>query len=185
MSNTTHYPLSDEDRQLLLEVMQNVRMQQYSPERLCELQKIIDTQHYYWWMNDLKSEESSKNIFPKRFEAHYSGIGTFKMSTRSWTRNAKYTNSFMSTTHMGHNPMVWFMDERNARGIFLFESHMSYPDEPNETVEMFFVYCNDFVKADDGQWYIEKYRLINIKQVGAQRDGCIMPPDDYKLEDWD
>lgn len=180
-----NFALADEDKELLLEVMQNVRRQEYTPERLCDLQKIIDTQNYYLWMNDLKVEQGSKKIFTERFNAYYSGIGKFKMSTYSWTKNAKFTNAFMNTSHMSHNPMVWFVDERTARGIFMFESHFSYIDEPDKLVEMFLVYCHDFVKADDGHWYIDSYRLLNMKQVGDQRDGTVMPPKDYKIDNWD
>lgn len=183
--NTQHFPLAEEEKKLVIEVMENVRKQEYTPEKLCELQKIIDTQYYYWWMNDMKIEEQAKHLFLDEFDAYFTGVGMYKNTPLNWARNAKYTNSFLMTNHMGHHPMVWLMDEIHARGIFMFECHFTYQDDPDDLVEIFLIYVDDFEKKKDGQWYISNYRLLNTKLAGKQRNETLTAPDDYIIPKWD
>lgn len=180
-----HYELSKEEHEQLTEVIENARKQQYTPERLCDLQKIIDAQYYYWWINDLKVEERAKHLFTEEFDSYCTGFGGFKSSPYGWAKNAKYCNGFTNSMHMGHNPLIWFMDDTHARGIFLFESHFTYLDDPEEKVELSIIYCDDFVKKEDGQWYIDHYRLYNLKSDGEHRPEILIAPEDYEIPQWE
>lgn len=141
--------LTEEERGMILEVMREARKQEYTPEKLCQLQKILDTQYYYWWMNDMKAEEDAKDLFAKDFDAYCTGFGAYPCSAYGWALSAKYGNSFMNTAHMGHQPLVWLKDESHAKGIFFFESAMNYIDNPSDALKQFYVYCNDFEKQSD------------------------------------
>lgn len=184
MMTIKHYEMTQEEQAMLIEVINKTRFQDYTPERLCDLQKITNAQYYYWWMNDLKIEEYGKTLFVENLNAYHSDFGPYKTCPLGVAKNAKYCNSFLNTLHMGHNPMVWFMDDDHARGVFLFEGYLTYLDDPQEKVELFLVYCNDFVKKEDGQWYIDKFRMINIKADGGLRPETTMAPKGYDLENW-
>ena len=177
--------LTQEEREMVLEVMQSVRKQNYTAEILCERQKILDTQYFYWWMNDMKVEEKAADIFTENFEAYCTGFGKYPGSAYGWARSAKYGNSFMNTAHMGHQPLVWIKDQNHARGIFFFESAMNYMDNPSDELKQFYIYCNDFEKQADGNWKISAYRLIETKQIGEMRADTVVAPDDYSLPGWD
>jgi hypothetical protein len=56
----------------------------------------------------------------------------------------------MQTMHMGHQPMIWLIDENHARGVFQYEDHMCYYDDC-EVLQSWMVYCDDFVKGEDGK----------------------------------
>ena len=176
--------LTEEERKMVLEVMQEARKQSYTPDKLCQLQKILDTQFYYWWMNDMKAEENADVIFTENFEAYCTGFGKYPGSAYGWAKNAKYGNSFMNTAHMGHQPLVWIKDEDHARGIFFFESAMNYMDNPSDELKQFYIYCNDFVRQADGTWKIAAYRLIETKQIGEMRAETVMAPEEYQVSGW-
>lgn len=180
-----HFEMTNEEKEMILEVMEKARTQEYTPQMLCDLQKVIDAQYYYWWINDLKVEERAKHLFTEEFDAACTGVGGYQTTPLGWAKNAKYCNSFVNSLHMGHNPLVWFMDDTHARGIFFFESHFTYLDNPDEKVELFFIYCDDFVKKEDGQWYIDHYRLIQTKSDGEHRAEILQAPDGYEIENWD
>lgn len=180
-----HFEMTADESQLIVETIVNARKQKYTPEKLCDLQKIIDAQYFYWWMNDMKVEEQAKKLFRKPFNAYCTGFGGYQSTPLSWAKNAKFCNAFMTSSHMGHNPMVWFMDETHARGVFLFESHFTYNDNPEDLVELFLVYVDDFEKDEDGQWNISDYRLIQTKLSGEQRPETLLAPEDYKIPGWD
>jgi len=182
---TKNVALTPEEKKMVTEVMKNARRQTYTPEKLCQLQKILDTQYFYWWMNDLKKEEYALDIFEENFDAYCTGFGAYKSSATAWARNAKYGNSFMNTAHMGHQPLVWFMDDSTARGVFFFESNMTYLDNPSDQLEQYFIYCNDFKKHADGSWHISAYRLLQTKQYGEMHSDTVMAPDGYKFPDWE
>lgn len=181
---TTLFELTDRERDMILEVMKNNRKQQYTPERLCDLQKIIDTQYFYWWMNDIKKEECANEIFLEDLDCYYSGMGDYKSSALGWAIGAKYCNSFINSAHMGHQPLVWFMDDTHARGVFFFESNMNYVDD-KELHEHYFVYLHDFVKQDDGRWMISAYRLIATKLHGVTRPETFTAPEGYQFPEWE
>ena len=44
-------------QKLVIEVMKHVRQQTYTPEQLCERQRILDAQYFYYWSMDMKKEE--------------------------------------------------------------------------------------------------------------------------------
>lgn len=179
------FEFSPEERAMILEVVQNTRNQKYTPETLCEIQSILDTQYYYYWCNDLKKEERlMKDYFEEDFTSYWPGIGYYKNPPLNWCRDGKYINSFMNTAHMAHNPMIWLQDETHARGVFFFESNMTYPDR-EELLEHFFVYCHDFVKHENGKWYLSVYRLIGTKQYGEPKEGTINAPEGYEFPDWE
>ena len=182
---TTHFILSDEEEKMVLEVMEKVRRQQYTPERLCRMQNILDAQYYYWWMNDMKKEEYGLDLYTKDFTSYCSGYGDLNCTPLEQCRNAKYCNQFLNTMHMGHQPMIWLIDDTHARGIFLFESHMTYQDDPEEILQQFCIYCNDFLMEDDGVWRISAYRLIFRKQCGELHSNIINPPKGYQFENWE
>lgn len=156
----------------------------YSKKRLSDLQKLIDAQYFYWWMNDMKKEEYALELFEEKFPSYCTGAGDYDDTNLGWARNAKYVNSFLNSAHMGHQPLVWFMDDTHARGIFFFESNMNYLSDKVQH-EHFFAYVNDFVKHDDGQWYISAYRLIQTKLHGTIRPETFGAPEGYVFPDWE
>lgn len=176
-----HFMLSDENQAMVLETMNQALAQEYTPGLLCTIQKIIDTQWYYYWMNDMKKEEYADKVFAKDFKGVYTDCSPIPYTPDGWARGAKYTNSFMNTAHMGHQPLIWLIDDTHARGLFLFESRMTYLDNPSEEVEHYLVYCHDFIKEEDGAWRISVYRLLTTRMYGDLREGTIFPPDDYAL----
>jgi len=182
--NTAFFELTNKEREMILEVMKNNRKQTYTPERLCDLQKIVDTQYFYWWMNDIKKEEYASEIFEEDLDCYYSGVGEYKSTPLNWGKDAKFCNSFINSAHMGHQPLVWFMDDTHARGIFFFESNMNYLDN-RELYEHFFVYLHDFAKHEDGRWMISAYRLIPIKTHGAIRPETLSAPKEYVFPAWE
>lgn len=94
-------------------------------------------------------------------------------------RNAKWCNKDMQTMHMGHQPMIWLIDDTHARGVFQYEDHMCYYDN-SEVLQGWLVYCDDFVKGDDGAWRIQKLRMAYREMDGSfrstwyPRTGCRM-----------
>ena len=143
-------------QKLVIEVMKHVRQQTYTPEQLCERQRILDAQYFYYWSMDMKKEEYVCDLFTEDF--------TYR------------------TMHMSHNPLIWLIDETHARGIFLYEDNNSYKDH---TVEGFSMYCNDFRKCEDGVWRISKMRIGYRKMNGALDDYDV-PKDwePKKWEEW-
>ena len=83
---------------------------------------------------------------------------------------------------MGHQPIVWFMDDTHARGIFQYEDHMTYREDL-ETVNGWQFYLDDFVKCEDGQWRISALRMSYKKMNGMYRNPT--PPEDWMPEEWD
>ncbi len=181
---TTFFEMTEQEKALVLEVMKNARKQEYTPEKLCEIQKIIDTQYFYWWMNDLKKEELANEIFEDELECYCTGAGFYKSSAHDWAVGAKYCNSFINSAHMGHQPLVWLQDDTHAKGIFFFESNMNYLDN-KDLHEHFFIYCHDFVKRSNGRWAISAYRLIQTKLHGVVRPETFVAPADYIFPPWE
>ena len=64
---------SDKDQELIIDTLKHARRQEYTPQRLCELQKIIETQYYYWWIMDMKKEEFCLELFDEDFQYYYNG----------------------------------------------------------------------------------------------------------------
>lgn len=87
----------------------------------------------------------------------------------------------MQTMHMGHQPMIWFIDSDHARGVFQYEDHMCYFDDA-ETCEGWAVYCEDFVK-ENGVWRISRHRMAYRQMDGFYRDP--IPPESWVPEDWE
>ena len=54
---TRNIPFPDKVRDMVLDVIKHVRRQEYTPEQLCQLQKIIECKYFYWWCMDMKKEE--------------------------------------------------------------------------------------------------------------------------------
>ena len=46
---TRNIPFPDKVRDMVLDVIKHVRRQEYTPEQLCQLQKIIECKYFYWW----------------------------------------------------------------------------------------------------------------------------------------
>lgn len=172
---------SDKDQELIIDTLKHARRQEYTPQRLCELQKIIETQYYYWWIMDMKKEEFCLELFDEDFQYYYNG---YLASTKpeEQARTSKWVNAPLATMHMGHQPLVWLMDEKNARGIFQYEDHQVYR-ESGEIVETWMVYCNDFCKDEKGIWHIKTMRMIKRQADGRYHD--INPPEGWMPEEWD
>lgn len=133
---------------MVLDVITHVRRQEYTPEQLCQLQKIIECKYFYWWCMDMKKEEYVMELFTDDFRYYLNGHLTVKDKLLQ-ARNAKWCNKDMQTMHMGHQPMIWLIDENHARGVFQYEDHMCYYDDC-EVLQSWMVYCDDFVKGEDG-----------------------------------
>ena len=71
--------------------------------------------------------------------------------------------------HMGHQPMIWLIDDTHARGVFQYEDHMCYYDN-SEVLQGWLVYCDDFVKGDDGAWRSFRSTMV---------------PKDWVPDEWD
>ena len=54
-------------QKLVIEVMKHVRQQTYTPEQLCERQRILDAQYFYYWSMDMKKEEYVCDLFTEDF----------------------------------------------------------------------------------------------------------------------
>ena len=158
---------------MVLDVITHVRRQEYTPEQLCQLQKIIECKYFYWWCMDMKKEEYVMELFTDDFRYYLNGHLTVKDKLLQ-ARNAKWCNKDMQTMHMGHQPMIWLIDENHARGVFQYEDHMCYYDDC-EVLQSWMVYCDDFVKGEDGAWRIQKlrmaYREMDGNFLGAGRVG--------------
>lgn len=167
-------------RKMVVEVMQNVRRQTYTPEQLCDIQCILDAQHFYYWSMDMKKEEYVCDLFTDDF-VYY----TFKETPtdpKTQALRSKYVNRDMSTMHMCHQPMVWLQSSTTARGIFLYEDNHTYKGG-GETVEDYAIYCDDFRKCDDGVWRINELRMIFRKCNGTLRD--VEAPEGWEPKHWD
>ncbi len=151
---------------LVIEVMQKSRCQQYTPETLCKLQKIIETQYYYYWCMDMKKEEYAADLFTNDFV--YDCFGEQDISGKGQAMRSKYVNRNMCTMHMSHQPLIWLIDDKTARGIFLYEDHHTYKD--NTTVQNYSIYCDDFRLCDDGLWRISKMRIGFRKMDGQFKE---------------
>ncbi len=149
---------------LVVEVMQKSRCQQYTPETLCKIQKIIETQYFYYWSMDMKKEEYAADLFTKDFV--YNCFGEQDISGEAQAMRSKYVNRNMCTMHMSHQPLIWLIDETNARGIFLYEDHHTYKGSENDTVQNCSVYCDDFRLCEDGLWRISRMRVAFRKMDG-------------------
>lgn len=160
-----HFPLTDNERKMVIEVMHQVRKQKYTPQDLCDIQNIIDTQYYYWWLNDVHLEEDAKNIFSGTFEGYFTSVGHYQDTVEDWIRSAKAANSTKCTCHMGHQPLIWLMNPTFARGLFMFESYFTGLNCTTAPLERFIIYVNDFKKHADGLWYICAYRLFNFRLI--------------------
>ena len=152
---------------MVLDVITHVRRQEYTPEQLCQLQKIIECKYFYWWCMDMKKEESMMELFTDDFRYYLNGHLTVKDKLLQ-ARNAKWCNKDMQTMHMGHQPMIWLIDENHARGVFQYEDHMCYYDDC-EVLQSWMVYCDDFVKGEDGAWRIQKLRMAYREMDGNFR----------------
>ena len=124
---TRNIPFPDKVRDMVLEVT-HVRRQEYTPEQLCQLQKIIECKYFYWWCMDMKKEEYVMELFSDDFRYYLNGHLTVKDKLLQ-ARNAKWCNKDMQTMHMGHQPMIWLIDENHARRVFQYEDHMCYYDD--------------------------------------------------------
>ena len=173
---TRNIPFPDKVRDMVLDVITHVRRQEYTPEQLCQLQKIIECKYFYWWCMDMKKEEYVMELFTDDFRYYLNGHLAVKDKLLQ-ARNAKWCNKDMQTMHMGHQPMIWLIDDTHARGVFQYEDHMCYYDN-SEVLQGWLVYCDDFVKGDDGAWRIQKLRIARWTAASAApwypRTGCRM-----------
>lgn len=174
-------PFDEKLKEMAIEVMKNVRRQQYTPETLCELQKILEAKYFYWWSMDMKKEEYAVDLFvPEGFT--YYNFGPHPKTGLDQARTSKYVNSFLCTMHMGHQPLIWLMSDTEARGIFQYEDHHTYLDDGSQ-VETWAIYVDDFVKGEDGVWRIKDLRMAFKKMEGAYKQTTA--PEGWEPEEWD
>ena len=64
---TQAIPFDKKFGEMVLEVVKNVRRQEYTPEKLCQLQKVIECKYFYWWAMDMKKEEYATELFTDDF----------------------------------------------------------------------------------------------------------------------
>ncbi|BDF34188.1 hypothetical protein CE91St62_22530 [Lachnospiraceae bacterium] len=169
------------DDALIMEVIRNARKQDYTPDLLCELQKVVETKYYYWWLMDMKKEECARELFAKDFSYYYNGYLVTEDGAEQ-AKTSKWTNSSLVTMHMGHQPMVWLIDQTHARGIFQYEDH-HVSIEDGSVIETWMVYCDDFKKYEDGSWHISTMRMYPKQSDGRYRNP--FPPDGWTPEGWE
>lgn len=167
-------------RDMIIEVMKNARRQQYTPETLCQVQKIIETQYFYYWSMDMKKEEFVTDLFTDDFQ--YYCFKPAKITPREQGLRSKYVNKDMCTMHMSHHPLVWLISDTEARGIFLYEDNHTYKDTL-ENVEDYAIYCNDFRRGEDGVWRISHLRLAYRKMNGQLR--AVNAPEGWEPKNWE
>ena len=160
-------PFDPKMKKLIVEVMVGARTQQYTPDRLCELQKVVEAQYFYWWSMDMKKEEFCTELFTDDFT--YYCFGPQKISAEEQARRSKFVNEKLSTSHMGHQPLVWFLSDTEARGIFEYEDFHMYVDDKTAV-------------SSDGAWRISAMRLAYKKMNGAYRATDI--PADWQPKSW-
>ena len=166
---------------MIIEVMQKSRCQSYTPETLCKVQKIIETQYYYYWCMDMKKEEYVCDLFTEDFK--YNCFGEQDIDAKGQAVRSKFVNRNMCTMHMSHQPLVWLIDDSHARGIFLYEDHHTYRGSEKYTVQNYSVYIDDFRLCDDGLWRITDMRIGYRKMDGKLRE--INPPEGWEPKTWD
>jgi len=169
------------DDALIMEVIRNARKQDYTPDLLCELQKVVETKYYYWWLMDMKKEECARELFAEDFSYYYNGYLVTEDGAEQ-AKTSKWTNSALVTMHMGHQPMVWLIDQTHARGIFQYEDH-HVSIEDSSVIETWMVYCDDFKKYEDGSWHISTMRMYPKQSDGRYRNP--FPPDGWIPEGWE
>ena len=81
--------------------------------------KIVDAQYFYWWMNDLKHEEWAEPLFEKEIDCWYNRRRRIQEHPDGLGARREVLQRLLNSAHMGHNPLVWFMDDDHARGVFL------------------------------------------------------------------
>ena len=171
----TARPLKKKERERILEVVLNARKQQYTPELLCEFQKIIDTKYYYWWLMDMKKEEYAIKLFTDDFRCYHNGqLAANDPLTQA--KHAKWSNLPMVTSHMGHQPLIWIIDDCHAKGVFQYEDHHVYKED-GYNVETRVIYCDDFVKDEEGVWHIKTMRMYQYRNP--------LPPKGWEPEEWE
>ncbi len=173
-------PFDEKMREMAIEVMKNVRKQQYTPELLCEMQKVIEAKYYYWWAMDMKKEEYAVELFTEDFS--YYNFGPSDVNALEQARKSKYVNSFLCTMHMGHQPLIWMISDTEARGIFQYEDHHTYLDD-GSGVQTWSIYVDDFVKGEDGAWRIKTLRMAFKKMEGAYKQTSI--PEGWEPAEWE
>lgn len=178
--NARILPFDQSVEKLILEVMKNVRTQQYTPELLVEHQKILEAKYYYWWAMDMKKEEYAVELFTDDFT--YYNFGPSDVTSIEQAKRSKYVNSFLCTMHMGHQPLIWMISDKEARGIFQYEDHHNYLDDGSQ-LEGWAVYVDDFVKEEDGAWRIKTLRMGYKKMAGSFKETT--PPEGWEPEHWD
>ena len=166
-------------KKMVIETMKNARSQRYTPEQLCDLQNVLDAKYFYYWSMDMKKEEYVCDLFSEDFT--YRCYQEQKTAPKDQAVRSKYVNRNMTTMHMSHHPLVWFMSEKKARGIFLYEDHNTYED--GKTISGFSVYCDDFVKCEDEVWRISALRLAYRKMDGNFRD--LDAPEGWMPKHWE
>jgi len=168
---------------MVIEVITNVRKQEYTPEKLCQLQKIIEAKYFYWWAMDMKKEEYAVELFSKEGFEFYCYAPTPRTG-EDQAKASKWVNAPMQTMHMGHQPMIWLIDDDHARGVFQYEDHHVYMDGGNEVVEEWMVYCDDFEKDANGVWHISNLRMAFRQLDGSFREP-VAPPEGWVPEEWE
>ncbi len=167
-------------KKMVVEVMKHARSQSYTPPQLCERQKIIDAQFFYYWAMDMKKEEYICDLFTEDFT--YRCYVENKTAPKDQAMRSKYVNRNMMTMHMSHNPLIWLISDTEARGIFLYEDNNTYR-ESKQTAEGFSVYCDDFRKCEDGIWRISTMRIGYRKMEGELEDYDV--PEGWTPKSWE
>ena len=157
---TRNIPFPDKVRDMVLDVITHVRRQEYTPEQLCQLQKITECKYFYWWCMDMKKEEYVMELFTDDFRYYLNGHLAVKDKLLQ-ARNAKWCNKDMQTMHMGHQPMIWLIDDTHARGVFQYEDHMCYYDD-NEVLQV--IHHISLTYVNNLKVLIRRNRVVRIRE---------------------
>ncbi len=66
-------PFNEEFRAMVIDVMKHVRRQLYTPEMLCEHQKILECMYFYWWSMDMKRKSTPPKFLTTIFSIGMEG----------------------------------------------------------------------------------------------------------------
>lgn len=142
----------------------------YTPYQLGEIPKILDTKHKYWWCVDMMFEDLLAECFAEPFNYYANGkkVADVKTPKEQAAKAHRVCNETMVPIHMGHNPIVHFIDDTHAQLLTRLEDYHTYNDD-GSTYNGWAMYVDDMVKCNDGVWRIQTLRLTYRKILGGLR----------------
>lgn len=162
-------PMDKQMDEVTRSVVEAAREAHYTPEQLDEVQRLIHTQNTYFWCCDMKYWDIAEDLFADEIACYYNGVKNDIVTPKAEADFlAMHEIPELVPMHMGHNPIVVFTGEKQARVLVKLNSHHTYSDN-DDTYQAWGQYVNDYVLCDDGKWRIKVLRLTFGKRIGGFR----------------